>query len=198
MTPPEPAATARAPITLLDEDRRTLLRIAREELVEYFRGTQHPPRAGAGPALEARRAAFVTLTRRDTGALRGCRGEVIARRPLAESVARMAVASATTDPRFPPVTPDELPLLRISVNALTALFPIRPDEIVVGRHGLVLTVEGRSGLLLPEVPLRYGWDRDRFLVALCRKAGVADDAWRRPDAELSGFEAETCSEDDFG
>jgi AmmeMemoRadiSam system protein A len=164
-------------------------------MVEELAGTPAPALDRDRQSLQTWRAAFVTLTRRDTGALRGCRGEVIARRPLAESVARMAVASAVDDPRFSPVTADELPTIRIGINALTPPVPIRPDAIVVGRHGLWLTVGGQSGLLLPEVPLHYGWDRGRFLVALCRKAGAADDAWRRPDAELRGFEAETWSED---
>jgi AmmeMemoRadiSam system protein A len=191
-----PARTAAtAPPALSDEDRRSLLRIARAALVAQLGGTPAPALERDRPALQTRRAAFVTLTRRDSGALRGCRGEVVARRPLAESVARMAVASAIDDPRFPPVTADELPSIRISINALTPPAPISPEAIVVGRHGLWLTVGGRSGLLLPEVPLTYGWDRERFLAALCRKAGAPDDAWRRPDAELRGFEAETWSED---
>jgi AmmeMemoRadiSam system protein A len=186
---------ATAPPALSDEDRRSLLRIARAAMVEELAGTPAPALDRDRPALRTWRAAFVTLTRRDTGALRGCRGEVIARRPLAESVARMAIASAIDDPRFPPVTVDELPAIRITINALTPPVPIRPEAIVVGRHGLWLTVEGQSGLLLPEVPAHYGWDRERFLTALCRKAGVPDDAWRRPDAELRGFEAESWSED---
>jgi len=187
--------SATAPPALADEDRRSLLRIARAALGEQLAGTPPPALEPDRPALQAWRAAFVTLTRRDTGALRGCRGEVIARRPLAESVARMAVASAIDDPRFPPVTGDELPAIRIGINALTTPVPIRPEAIVVGRHGLWLTVGGQSGLLLPEVPLPFGWDRGRFLTALCRKAGAPDDAWRRPDAELRGFEAECWSED---
>jgi AmmeMemoRadiSam system protein A len=192
---PRARTAATAPPALSDEDRRSLLLIARAALVEQFAGPPAPAFDLGRPALQTWRAAFVTLTRRDTESLRGCRGEVIARRPLAESVARMAVASAVDDPRFPPATADELPAIRITINALTPPAPIRPDAIVVGRHGLWLTVEGQSGLLLPEVPAHYGWDRERFLTALCRKAGVPDDAWRRPDAELRGFEAESWSED---
>jgi AmmeMemoRadiSam system protein A len=190
------ATSSSAPGTLAADDRRILLTVARSALARRSTDWREDG-AGpeVGPALLVPRAAFVTLTRRDTGALRGCRGEVAARRPLVESVARMAIAAAMDDPRFPPVEPPEAPGLRITINALGPLQPVRPDEIVVGRHGLVLTVGGNAGLLLPEVPLHHGWDRDGFLTAVCRKAGVADSAWRRPDAELRAFETEAWSDD---
>jgi AmmeMemoRadiSam system protein A len=183
-------ATLPGPAALSADDRLALLRHARAALVARLGGPAavSEPRS---PALLSPRASFVTLTRRDTGALRGCRGEVAARRPLVQSVARMAVAAATDDPRFPPVELDELSWITITINALTPLAPLRPEEIEVGRHGLMLVVRGRSGLLLPEVPRHYGWDREEFLRALCHKAGVEAMAWRQPDAELSGFEAET-------
>lgn len=195
MTSPAPDTSAAVPATLPDEDRRWLLRIARDTLLEHLAGGAAAGPEPGRPALQSRRAAFVTLTRRDTGALRGCRGEAVARRPLAESVARMALAAAIDDPRFPPVTGDELPALRLTINALTPPVPIEPDAIIVGRHGVWLVLGGQSGLLLPEVPLHYGWDRRQLLAALCRKAGLPDGAWRHPGAELRGFEAEAWSED---
>lgn len=188
-----PGVAAEPAAPLAAEDRETLLEIARRALADHFGLAATPPPSG-GPTLRAPRAAFVTLTRRDTGKLRGCRGEVVARRPLAESVARMAVAAAADDPRFPPVAAQELPLLRITINALTPLTPITADEIEVGRHGLMLAVAGRSGLLLPEVPVQHRWDAREFLAALCRKAGVPAGAWRRPDAHLTAFEAEVWSD----
>jgi AmmeMemoRadiSam system protein A len=148
------------------------------------------------PALLHPRASFVTLRRRGSGELRGCRGEYRARRPLIESVANMAIAAGVDDSRFPPVSLDELPDLHIGISALTPLKPIRPDEVEVGRHGLMIVKGPYAGLLLPSVPVEYGWDREEFLKWLCRKAGLPDDAWQGDDLELYGFEAESWGEDE--
>jgi AmmeMemoRadiSam system protein A len=173
--------------------------VARETLVSVLvRGGQ--PRAHSdAPALLRPRACFVTLRRRDTDELRGCRGECVAVRPLIESVARMALAAALDDGRFAPVCGNELPLIRIEISALTAPVPIQPDEVVVGRHGLILSAgEGarlRAGLLLPQVPGEYGWDREEYLDALCRKAGLPPGALRDPRSRLQAFEAEVWGEE---
>lgn len=181
---------------LTPEDKQQLLRLARETLRDYLRGGElrEPPSEPA--ALVEPRATFVTLWEGDSGDLRGCRGEPTARRPLAESVVQMAIAAATDDPRFPPVTIEELADLRIEISALTPLQPIRPGEVEVGRHGLMIIKGARSGLLLPHVPVRYGWDREKFLIWTCRKAGLPDDAWQEADAALFGFETESWGEAD--
>jgi AmmeMemoRadiSam system protein A len=173
-----------------------LLRLARQTLQDCLGAGKFPPCETDSPALLQPRAAFVTLRRRDTGELRGCRGECRARRPLIESVANMAIAAAIDDSRFPPVTIDELPDLQIEINALTPLRPIRPEEVVIGRHGLMILRGPNTGLLLPQVPIAYGWDRDEFLRWLCRKAGLPHDAWKASDAQLYGFEAETWGEEE--
>jgi uncharacterized protein (TIGR00296 family) len=98
------------------------------------------------------------------------------------------------DPRFASVTRAELPDLHIEINAMTPLSAIQPDEIEVGRHGLYLVLGNQAGLLLPEVPLNYGWDREMFLAALCRKAGLPLDAWQHPTCKLWGFETEIWEE----
>lgn len=183
-------------VPLTDEEKRTLLRIARQALeVTLVRGKRLDIPQDS-PGLHQVRAAFVTLWRRDTGDLRGCRGECIPRRPLAEAVARMAVASALDDPRFPSVTAEEIPLLRIDINALTPLRPIRPEDVEVGRHGLMIVRSPYAGLLLPDVAARYGWDRIEFLNAVCEKAGLPHRAWRDPNAELYGFESEEWGEEE--
>jgi AmmeMemoRadiSam system protein A len=140
------------------------------------------------------RAAFVTIRDAQTGRLRGCRGEARARHSLPECVRRVAVSAALEDPRFPPVTLSELPALRFEISALTTPEPIRPDEIVVGRHGLLLSLGGSRGLLLPQVPLEHGWDREAFLEGLCYKAGVPAASWRDAEATLTAFEAEVWAE----
>ncbi len=177
------------------EERASLLRIARTTLEADLAGLPLPPIEEALPGLATPRAAFVTLRRRDTDRLRGCRGEVAAARPLVESVRKAAIAAATNDPRFPPVTRDELPDVRIEINALTGLEPLAADAIEIGRHGLMIVCGSRAGLLLPEVPLSWGWNREDYLENLCIKAGLPADAWTRSDAELYGFEAEVWAEE---
>ncbi len=177
----------------LDSDeRRQLLRLAREALESHYAG-QKPPVVGRPSAkLKQRRGAFVTLTRE--GHLRGCIGYVEPIVPLWQAVREMAVAAATGDPRFSPVTPDELGDLRIEISALSPLVKCDdPTGITVGSHGLVVRHGGRSGLLLPQVPQEQGWDREEFLAHTCRKAGLPPDAWKR-DAELFIFTAQVFCE----
>ena len=178
-------------------DRRTLLRLARQTLLDHLSGNDLAPLGTESSALLRPRATFVTLRRRDTDELRGCRGECEARHPLAQSVALMAVAAAVNDSRFPPVTLGEVPDLKIEINALTPLRPIRPDDIVVGQHGLMIVKGNHLGLLLPEVPTRFGWGRYEYLRAICRKAGLPESAWEDEAARLFGFEAEVWSEDEL-
>jgi AmmeMemoRadiSam system protein A len=186
---------APGPRPIGEMDRQVLLRFARQTLEEYLSDGLRPPVPTGSGALLAHRATFVTLRTRATGALRGCVGETTARRPLVESAMNMTVAAATEDPRFPPVEPAEVPGLHIEISALTPMEPILPNEIEVGRHGLMIRWKGRSGLLLPQVPVSCKWSRDEFLTGVCRKAGLPDDAWSAPDAELLGFECEVWEEE---
>lgn len=177
-------------------ERASLLVLAREAVGRRLDGRE-PPEIGPDLAgLTGPRAAFVTIRRRDTHELRGCRGECPARRPLAECVRRVAVSAALDDPRFVPVRREELPGLVFEISALTDLAPIRPEQVQVGRHGLILSAGGGIGLLLPQVPVEQGWDRDAFLDGLCRKAGLSSGCWRRPGVSLQAFEAEVWSDTD--
>ena len=108
----------------------------------------------------------------------------------------MAVAAATRDGRFEPVTASELASLRIEISVLSPLAPIRPADVEVGRHGLLLRYGDRRGVLLPQVPAEHGWDREAFLAHTCEKAGLPADTWRRPGVELSGFTATVFGEGD--
>ncbi len=187
---PEIAEGARAAglPTLSPEDQLHLLAVARSAVEEALYHGRIPKVRADRPHLDRPGASFVTLWRADTGELRGCRGEVVAVRPLIQSVAFMAVAAALDDPRFPPVTQEELAHLRFEISVLSPPRPIRPEEVEVGRHGLMIVVGSSRGLLLPEVPVRYGWDPEAFLRALCQKAGLPEEAWRLPQAELFAFE----------
>jgi len=172
--------------------RKDLLGIARRA-VEGFIGTgKIPAEEGARGKLAAPGAAFVTLTK--NGRLRGCIGYTEAVAPLYKVVQECAVAAATEDPRFPPVSPKELPSLRVEISVLTPLFPIRPEEVEVGRHGLMVAQGRMRGLLLPQVPVEWGWDRETFLDQACVKAGLPPSAWRH-GATLRAFTAEVFGEE---
>jgi AmmeMemoRadiSam system protein A len=174
------------------EERGALLRVARASIAAHLRGGRAtlPP---STPALAGHRGAFVTLRRAD-GELRGCVGMMRPESPLLETVARMSVAAATEDGRFEPVAEAELERLSIEISALSPLEPVRPEDVEVGRHGLLVGLGGRRGVLLPQVPGEQGWDRESFLVHTCRKAGLPDDAWTRPGVEILAFTAEVFRE----
>ncbi len=156
-----------------------------------MRDRRVPEVSGLSGRLAAPGAAFVTLKKK--GRLRGCIGYTEAVAPLFKVVQECAVAAATEDPRFPPVTPAELPSIDLEISVLTPLVPIRADEVEVGRHGLMVSHLGRRGLLLPQVPVELGWDRETFLDQTCVKAGLPPDAWRR-GATLEAFTAEVFGE----
>lgn len=176
------------------EDRKELLRIARLALHDYFTLGKLPQYSADSEPLLKPRAAFVTLWRGDSGELRGCRGECQAQRPLVQAVAHMAVAAAVDDSRFESVKIEELPDLVIEINALTPMTPITPEDVIVGRHGLMVVQGYLMGLLLPEVPVRQGWDRTEFLRGVCRKAGLPPEAWKAEGTHLFGFESQSWSE----
>ncbi len=176
---------------LTEEERKELLAIARRAAESYVKEGKVPEESPASGKLAAPGAAFVTLSRK--GRLRGCIGYTEAVAPLCKTVQECAVAAATEDPRFPPVGPGEMDSLRIEISVLTPLVPIRPDEVEVGVHGLLIRKGGRRGLLLPQVAAEHGWDRRTFLSAVCEKAGLLRDAWRA-GAELYSFTAEVFGE----
>lgn len=180
-------------MTTSEADRRTLLRIAREAITAYVTGTPTPaPDPTDATARQA--GAFVSLHRR--GELRGCIGHVEADEPLARVVARCAVAAGSSDPRFQPVTAGELPELDIELSILGPLEPVSSlEEIEVGRHGLVIEMGWRRGLLLPQVATEWNWDREMFVAQTCHKAGLPFDAWKK-GAKTWKFEAEVFGERD--
>ncbi len=125
--------------------------------------------------------------------LRGCVGYVIATSPVYRAVAETAQAAAFEDTRFYPVTKDEAPNLTIELSLLSPLQPISAEGVEIGRHGLMISMAGQRGLLLPQVPVEHGWDRVMFLEQTCRKAGLPRDAWRQ-GATIEAFTAEVFRE----
>lgn len=181
--------------TPLSEDtRRGLLDLARRALEAHFRGAP-APRLGSdrAEAFGEPRALFVTLRRR--GDLRGCIGTLAPDGDLSRTVPKFALQAAFGDPRFPPLAPEELSECDIEISVLTPPAPLQdPRELEVGRDGLILEARGRTGLLLPQVATEWGFDRERFLAEISRKAGLPADAWRDPDARLWTFQAEVFGE----
>jgi AmmeMemoRadiSam system protein A len=131
----------------------------------------------------------VTLEEKGSGDLRGCIGHIVADTPLGEVVAHMATAAALEDGRFPPVTPEELDALHIEISALGPLRRVKPQEIEVGVHGLLVRQQGLSGLLLPQVATDHNWDRETFLDFTCRKARLPAGSWRDAACEIYAFTA---------
>jgi AmmeMemoRadiSam system protein A len=167
-------------------ERRILLRIAHESILSAF-ADQGLPEAPPSPRLSQLRGVFTTLYLHSS--LRGCVGYAMPVAPLYQAVAETARAAAFDDSRFWPVTQQEAGELEISLSVLSRLFPIHPEGVEVGRHGLVVSFASHRGLLLPQVPVECNWDRETFLEQTCRKAGLPSDAWRK-DATLEAFTAE--------
>ncbi len=142
------------------EHRRILLSIAHQVILSA--AEQRPfPDASFPAELQEPRGVFTTLYLR--GELRGCVGYATPIVPLYRAVAETACAAAFEDSRFLPVNKDEAVDLEVSLSVLSRLFPIHPAAVVVGRHGLVISQGSRRGLLLPQVPIEHGWDRETFL-----------------------------------
>jgi AmmeMemoRadiSam system protein B/AmmeMemoRadiSam system protein A len=179
---------------LSDGDKRDLLRIARRSIEAALGGRALPAFEVTSPKLREEMGAFVTLT--EGGELRGCIGNIVGTQPLYQTVSGMAVAAAVEDPRFPPVTADELAKVAIEISVLTPLKTITdPEEIQVGRDGIYLQKGRYRGLLLPQVATEYGWDRFQFLDHTCIKANLPEGSWRE-GATIQIFSAQIFNEAD--
>jgi AmmeMemoRadiSam system protein A len=187
------AAPVRSDLTA--EEQAELLRVARRSLEKHFSGSGPFRPEPKSPTLGENRGAFVTLHQAPVGDLRGCVGMMRSEASLVRTVARMAVAAATEDGRFDPVTAAELSELHLEISALGPLLPIRPEEVEVGRHGLLISHRGCRGVLLPQVPVEHGWDRETFLDHTCIKAGLLPGTWREDGVELLSFTAEVFGEE---
>ena len=180
-------------VMLNPDERQSLLGLARTTIEAQLKNGQLPGDPPLPGPLTEIRGAFVTLTL--DGALRGCIGHVIGTEPLWLSVRSNAINAAFRDPRFSPLTSPELISIEIEISALTPLRRVSsPDEIGIGRDGLVIERGIHRGLLLPQVAERYGWSPEEFLDQTCRKAGMKPGCWRSDDAEISAFSADVFGE----
>ncbi len=176
-----------------DAEAKILLTLAREAIVHLIEGKDYNPSAAEQPALQQHSGCFVTITQ--NGQLRGCIGNFQSHQPLYREVVSMAVAAASQDPRFPPLSPADLGNFDLEITILSPLKKITDiNEIKVGTHGIYIIKGLNRGVLLPQVATEYGWDRETFLRQTCTKAGLIDDAWQHPDTEIYIFSGQIIHE----
>ena len=177
---------------LTKDQQRSLLRLARLAITLYLQEGTYPAMETDDATFKQKRGAFVTLKVKDQ--LRGCIGYPIPHKPLFETIIEVAVSAATKDFRFPPLKQKELDDTKIEISVLSPPKPVKDiNEIEVGKHGIIITKDLNRGLLLPQVPVELGWDRETFLRHGCLKAGIEEDAWEK-DAQIEIFSAQVFSE----
>lgn len=178
---------------LTSGERSELLRIARTAIKEKLEGRTWNPDEPPTPRLAQKQGAFVTL--HEQGFLRGCIGYIVGVKPLYLTVADMARQAAFADPRFRPLTPAEYPKIDIEITVLSPLRKIsNPADVRVGKHGLLVRRGPYQGVLLPQVAVEEGWDRETFLAHTCRKAGLPPSSWKEEQTELFVFTGEVFGE----
>jgi AmmeMemoRadiSam system protein A len=177
---------------LSEADRKSILELAHQAIVEAVcreRVLGSIPKTGV---FEERRGVFVSL--HIGGRLRGCIGVIESVEPLGESIKKCAASAATEDPRFGALQPKEVPDVEIEVSLLSPLRRIQPEEIEVGKHGLLVEQGLHRGLLLPQVAVKHHLEREQFLSETCGKAGLAADAWRAQETLIYGFTCEVVAD----
>lgn len=179
--------------TLNADQKRFLLKLARDAVTHYLDTGKYLKIKAGDSVLEEKRGAFVTLKK--DGRLKGCIGYPLPQKPLVDTVIETAVAAATDDPRFQPLSVKDLSKITIEISVLSQPRPIRsPQEVEVGKHGIIISRGPYRGLLLPQVPIEWNWDRETFLRQGCLKAGVDENAWQQ-DAQIEVFTAEVFAEE---
>lgn len=193
----EPALDTGGAAALTDQEKQTLLRLARHTL-ETFLETGRAPEDLSDfeitSALKEDLGAFVTL--KIDNRLRGCIGYLKGIQPLYKAVMENTISAASRDPRFPPVQSKEASKIHMEISVLSPLVRVLDlEEIKVGRDGLIITLGGRRGTLLPQVPVEYGWSRQEFLEHTCMKAGLPRDAYKKTATVIERYSAQVFSEE---
>ena len=179
---------------LTPKEQKALLELARGTIAGLVGAGGREPDPAELPGPEVERGAFVTLHKH--GQLRGCIGNFTSQGPLTNTIREMAVAAASQDPRFPPLSRDELDEVDLEISVLSPLRRIKDvSEIEVGKHGIYIISPRGRGVLLPQVATEYGWDRYTFLDQTCLKAGLAPGCWRDPSTEIYIFSAQIFGEE---
>ncbi len=181
---------------LTKEEKIYSLKLARKTLQNHFSGKTEkivPPKEYKN--LWKKRGVFVTLLKENN--LRGCIGVLEPLYPLYEGIQKMALSSAFEDPRFAPLESKELPLIEIEISVLSPLKPGTVEEVEVGKHGVYLVKGYHRGVLLPQVPVEYDWDKKTFLKHVCLKAGLSPECYKDPDTKIYLFTAEVFKESEY-
>lgn len=173
-----------------------LVSLARNAINTYVRSRERIP---APKEPSQKQGVFCTI-KTSLNVLRGCIGFPYPVKPLAEAVVEAAIAAATEDPRFKPVTPEELDEIKIELTILTPPKELKcekkdiPNRVVIGKHGLIVESGYASGLLLPQVATEGGMSAVEFLESTCWKAGLPPHAWKDPSTRVFTFEGEIFGE----
>jgi uncharacterized protein (TIGR00296 family) len=181
-------------MSLSEKDGEILVRTARSAVTEYLKTKKRLTLLEDFKfKFSYNSGVFVTLNKAED--LRGCIGFPTPERKLYQSLVDAAIASATEDPRFPPVRYEELSDISFEITVLTPPEEISventleyPTKIRVGRDGLIVRWEFGAGLLLPQVPVEYGWSEEEFLNHTCEKAGAPQDCWKKKSTKILRFE----------
>ncbi len=174
--------------TLTENEKAYLLKLARNTVEAAVKKQKEPDASDAPAKLKEKGAAFVTIKK--NGELRGCIGHIIAYMPLVDCIKSVGASAALQDPRFPPMKPDELAKVEVEVSVLTPPEKVNDlEKIVVGKHGLIMKNGTNQGVLLPQVPVEWGWEKETFLKQTCHKAGLSQNCYKDPKTEIYAFEA---------
>ncbi len=173
-----------------DEEKTYLKGLVIQSISSVLNPSETPSEPSEPPTntLREELGAFVTL--KLGGHLRGCIGNVQGSGELYRTIWNMAQSAAFEDPRFPALTEHEFDAIDYEISILSPL-EVCPDplQVKIGRHGLIMSRDGRSGLLLPQVPVEWKWNQETFLEQTCAKAGLPRDAWKDEATTILWFEA---------
>lgn len=189
-----------SPKELTIDEGKLLVRIARKAIKEYLLSGSIVNVEEVPAKLLKKGMCFVTILKYPSNELRGCIGFTAPIEPLVKNVVNAAIAAATEDPRFPPLSLSELSNVIIEVSVLSSAEPLtttgrdRVSQVVIGEHGLIVEYGFYKGLLLPEVPIEYCWDTETFLSETCIKAGLPPDCWLSDKVKVFRFTAKTFRE----
>lgn len=177
---------------LNEQQKRTLLQLARQAIQHYLETGKHLAQEPDDQTLKQKRGAFVTL--KQDGQLRGCIGYALPYKPLYQTIIDSSISAACHDFRFPPLTKEELPQIKIEISVLSAPQEIKDvKKIEIGKHGIIISKGMHKGLLLPQVPVEWNWDLETYLGHGCLKAGLDEEEWKK-EARIEIFSAEVFSE----
>ena len=189
-------------VKISEKDGQILVKTARMVVTDYLKnGSKTELGKKFQEDFSFNSGVFVTLN--NPLGLRGCIGYPLPDKKLFNALEEAAISAATEDPRFPPVKFEELDSITFEVTVLTPPTKIEVSDsqeylskIKIGQNGLIVKYGYNSGLLLPQVPVEYGWNEKEFLEYTCEKAGLPKEYWQKEDVEILKFEGIVFKEKD--